>query len=364
MGVTYSLGKGFRDPCFPYLYVQVFGAPAGSISPTQPFNCAPEIVFEGQEFDLSVISPGQLCAVALAVFTDFPGGQSVDFKWYRLRDSELIHSDSYTIPSREGGASWGWYWVASYIAYGPGAVDENTTYYLQITSMGEETAEILFWTKGIPAAAPPQPAGVQLPAAVRSALDSGWCNLGAGEWGSFLGVNLPPWGLEPGREALKAIDFILNAVNDVITRAEVIWGKAYNAALTAGNALSKIDDWLSYAANWWNSLITSWWSGAQEWVKVWVQDKFNTLWAFIQSAGRDINNLYSKNQNLTDTTKSWQTWLLGSLASISPIDTLIAGYNKMESFYSVYLTQIGDFFRDPPGWIFDRIDDWLNERVS
>jgi hypothetical protein len=288
----------------------------------------------------------------------------VQFDWYRARDNKLLYSFPFTIPLRDDGSVWSWYYCFSNIGYADWEIIEDGAYRVSIQVEGIGSTTIAFSVIGITPVPSPTVGTLQLPAAVRSALDSGWCNLGVGEWGSFLGVNIPPWGFEPGRWALKGLDTIIGGVNWLYTRADTIWDKAYNAALTAGNALGKIDDWLSYAANWWDSLIASWWSGAQEWVKVWVQDKFNTLWAFVQSAGRDITNLYSKVQNLTDVTKSWQTWLLGNLAGISPINTLIAGYNKAEGFYSVYLTQIGDFFRDPPGWIFDRIDDWLNERVS
>jgi hypothetical protein len=364
MGVAYHLGKGMRDPNFPYLTVMVFGAEPGQIPGSPAFGSAPEILFETAVFDLASLTLNHGVAVALVNLTDMTGNKRVQFDWYRARDNKLLFSSPYLIPPYTGGGNWGWYYCFSYIGWSPSEISEDGAYRVSIQVEGVGSTTIAFSVVGITPVPSPTVGTLQLPAAVRSALDSGWCNLGAGEWGSFLGVNLPPWGLEPGRWALKGLDTVIDAVNWVYTRADEIWDKAYNAAITAGNALSKIDDWLSYAANWWNSLVTSWWSGAQEWVKVWVQDKFNTLWAFIQSAGKDITNIYGKLSNLTDTTKSWQTWLLGSLASISPIDTLIAGYNKMESFYSVYLTQIGDFFRDPPGWIFDRIDDWLNERVS
>jgi hypothetical protein len=203
-----------------------------------------------------------------------------------------------------------------------------------------------------------------LPAAVRSALDSGWCNLAVGEWGSFLGINLPPWGLEPGRWALKGLDVIINAVNSVITRAEVIWDKAYNAALTAGNALGKIDDWLSYAASWWNNLIAGWWASTKVWVESAISAAAGAVRDYAHQVYHDAMDIGAKLNAFKTTTASWQTWLLGSLASLSPIDTLIGGYNKMEDFFTVHLQNIGDFFRDPPGWIFDKIDNWLNERVE
>jgi hypothetical protein len=364
MSVDFSLGKGMRDPSFPYLTIVVFGAELNQIPVSPSFISAPEIWLETPVFDLSYTTIDHEVAVVLVNLTDITGNRRVQFDWYRDRDSRLVHSNIYLIPPTGSGGPWAWYYCFSYIGWTPWEISEDGGYRVSIQVEGVGSTTIAFSVVGITPGPSPTVGTLQLPAAVRSALDSGWCNLAVGEWGSFLGVNLPPWGLEPGRWALKGLDTIIDAVNWVYTRADEIWDKAYNAALTAGNALSKIDDWLSYAANWWNSLVTSWWSGAQEWVKVWVQDKFNTLWAFIQSAGRDITNLYSKVQNLTDTTKSWQTWLLGNLAGIPPINTLIAGYNKMESFYSVYLTQIGDFFRDPPGFIFDKIDNWLNERVS
>ena len=29
-----------------------------------------------------------------------------------------------------------------------------------------------------------------------------------------------------------------------------------------------------------------------------------------------------------------------------------------------FFREIGEFFADPSGWIFDKIDNWLNERVT
>jgi len=364
MSVAYSLGKGMRDPSFPYLYVEVFGAELNQIPGSPAFGSAPEIVFATAVFDLAPLTINHEVAVALLNLTDLTGGQRVQFDWYRARDNKLLFSYPLTIPLRDDLSPWGWYYCFSYIGWTANEISGDGDYRVSIQVEGVGSTTIAFTVKGITPVPSPNVGTLQLPAAVRSALSSGWCNLAVGEWGNFLGVNLPPWGFEPGRWALKGLDVIINAVNAVITRANEIWDKAYNAAITAGTALTKINDWLSYAANWWDSLITSWWSGTQEWVKSAISSAAGAVRAYAHQVYHDAMNIGAKLDTFQTTTGSWQTWLLGSLASLSPIDTLIGGYNKMENFFAVHLKNIGDFFKDPPGWIFDKIDNWLNERVE
>lgn len=203
-----------------------------------------------------------------------------------------------------------------------------------------------------------------LPASIASALDTGWANVTAGEWAEILGFKIPPFSFEPGRWALKGLNWIIDGVNWIINKSKEIWDKAYNAFSIAGSALGKIDDWLSYAANWWNSRISEWWAAAFEWVKAEIVDRLRPVWDQLNLALRDIMGVQSNVDNLGSTTRSWQSWLLGSLAQISPISELITAYNKVEAFFSVYLGQIQEFFGGAADWIFNRIDDWLNERVE
>jgi len=203
-----------------------------------------------------------------------------------------------------------------------------------------------------------------LPDVIRSALDSNWLNFTAGQWAELLGFKLPPFTFEPGRWALKGLDSIIGGVNWLINKSKQIWDQAYNAFIIAGGALTKIDDWLSYAANWWSSRISEWWAAAFEWVKTEIVDRLRPVWDQLNQALRDIMGVQTNVDNLGDETRSWQSWLLGSLAQISPISELVTAYNKVEAFFSLYLGYIQDFFEDPPGFIFDKIDNWLNEEVS
>jgi hypothetical protein len=205
---------------------------------------------------------------------------------------------------------------------------------------------------------------INIPSDIREALSSAWLNFKKGDWADVLGFKLPPFTFEPGLWTLKAFDYILDGVNTVVNKVRETWDKAYDAATTAGHALTKIDDWLSYAVSWWDSRITSWWAGAQQWVKAHVSGVVQQVWDYATSVARDVGNVAHELKGWKEWTSAWQTWLLKSLATIPPIDTLITGYNKVENFFTVHLQNIGDFFKDPPGWIFDKIDNWLNERVE
>jgi len=205
---------------------------------------------------------------------------------------------------------------------------------------------------------------LQLPEAIASALDTGWANITAGEWMNALGIKIPPFSFEPGRWALKGLNWIIDGVNWTLNKLKEVGDKAAEALRNAGTALTKINDWLSSASSWWNSRISGWWSSTMGWVDDNIISKVRPVWDYAYQLARDITGVQVNVDGLGSTTKSWQSWLLGSLASISPIDVLITGYNKLENFFSVYLSQIDDFFKSPAGWIFDRIDDWLNERVE
>lgn len=364
MGVDYRLGKAIRDTCFPYSLVMVFGAELNQVPSNVVFGCAPEIVFETTVFDLTPLTINHEVAIALVSLSDITGNRRVEFDWYRARDHKLLFSYSYTIPAIDGGGSYGWYYIFSYIGWTLYELSEDGAYQVEIQVEGVGSTTIGFTVKGITPVPSPPPVGVQLPAAVRSALDSGWANLAVGEWGSFLGINFPPFGFEPGRWALKGLDAIIDAVNWVYTRADEIWDKAYNAFILAGNAMTRIENWVGIAYSWFSGLVSAWWSSTFETVKAAISTAAGAVRDYANQLYTDILRVEGSVVNLGTVTRSWQTWLLGSLASIPPINTLIAGYNKMESFYSVYLSQIGDFFKDPPGFIFDKIDNWLSEKVT
>jgi len=205
---------------------------------------------------------------------------------------------------------------------------------------------------------------VNIPSDIREALSSAWLNFKKGDWADVLGFKLPPFTFEPGLWTLRAFDYILDGVNTVVNKVRETWDEAYNAAITAGTALTRINDWLSYAVSWWDSRITSWWAGAQEWVKSHVAGIVGPLWLYVVDIGYRVNSVVYDLAEWRDVSSAWQTWLLKSLATIPPIDTLVTGYNKVENFFAVHLQNIGDFFKDPPGWIFDKIDTWLNGEVE
>ncbi|MCJ7828991.1 MAG: Mtc1 family protein [Dehalococcoidia bacterium] len=217
-----------------------------------------------------------------------------------------------------------------------------------------------------PTPAPPTPSGlarVTKPSTLQNALDSAWLNFEAGGWFTILGVRVPPWSFTPGLWIESAVDFLLGPVNAIITAVLDVsvhlteaWNKAYEA-------LGKIDNILSSLTHTISSYVTSWWSSAFQTVKVAISTAAGAVSDFAKQVARDVVGLGTKLQSLTDVTRGWQTWLLKSLATIPPIDTLIAGFNKAESFFALYLTPIGDFLTSPVDWIFDRIDNWLNEEV-
>jgi hypothetical protein len=371
MNMDYSLGKGLTDSCNPYKWLQVYGVPSDQIVVSFEWDCAPMIDPQVTDFDLSLFKPNWGVAIALVVLTNTPGGLWVAFNWYRARDAKRVGGYTWNIPPLGAGALWPWYYVTSVVFYSPGAIEEDGGYYAQITVEGQATREIPFNVTGLAPAPVPTPGlpsvtygKLQLPAVIRSALDSSWCNMGAGEWGSIFGIKFPPWGIEPGRWVLKGLDIILDGVNVVWGWADETWVKVHNAVITAGTALTRIDDWLSYAASWWNNLIAGWWASTKVWVESAISAAAGAVRDYAHQVYHDAMDIGTNLNAFKTTTGSWQTWLLGSLATIPPINTLVAGYNKAENFFSVHLQNIGDFFKDPPGWIFDKIDNWLNERVA
>lgn len=205
---------------------------------------------------------------------------------------------------------------------------------------------------------------LELPAAIVSALDTGWANITAGEWADIFGFKIPPITFEPGRWALKGLNWIVDGVNWVVNKGKETWDKAYEAYRRAGESLTKINDWLLGAYNWFTSRVSDWWDSTWPWVNNNIVARIRPVWDFANQLVGDITRVQGNVDGLGDSTRGWQSWLLGSLAQIPPIDVLIQGYNKAENFYRVYLTQIDDFFLNPMDWVFDKLDNWLNERVS
>lgn len=363
MPVKYSLGTGLREPCDPYRSFPVFGVELNQVQSSISFNCAPEVVNPSYTFDLSTLQPNHEVCVALAVFTEEPGGKRVTINWYRDRDSRKLFTFNYDIPPAGSGQTWSWYGVYSYIGYVPAEIWENGRYHAGISIGGGSEAAIFFEVVGVAAAAAPATGKIQLPDVVRSTLDSSWVNIAAGDWGSIGPIKIPPFSFEPGRWALKGLDVIIDGLNWAIDFANSVEDKASSAFSVAGNALTKIDNWLSVVSNWLSSQLEAWWSSTWGFVATAISTAARAIWDFALQIDRDVVSLGGKVAGLSDSITSLPSTILGNLASSPLIRTLIDGYNKTSSFFALYLTRVEEFFLNPVEWIFDRIANWLNEEV-
>jgi hypothetical protein len=146
----YYIGKGLKEPCYPYRSTYVFGADLGTPNANN-WNCLPLIWDSTTYFDLSQITKNHEVVVALyAQDQDLYTGTTIKFEWYRERDNKLLFTHKYDLPNPPSGYYWDWYYAYSYIGWVDWEINENGYYYVKISDSARGTTRtIRFLVTGI-----------------------------------------------------------------------------------------------------------------------------------------------------------------------------------------------------------------------
>jgi phage-related protein len=169
----------------------------------------------------------------------------------------------------------------------------------------------------------------------------GWRVFTAGDW---LNLSLPI-----GSWILTAIQAVLDLANGGLSYLYSVgttalrWAvDAYNLAVELGAKI--IQTVYQYITNVYQTIQNI------------VNNVYQTITDYITNVYQTISNVYQTvNTYVTGVTEGFVqqaiSAALGALAD--PLNVLLR-----------YFKEIGKFFSDAPGWIFDKIDNWLNEEVE
>jgi hypothetical protein len=142
----YYIGKGLKEPCPPYRELYVFGAALGSLDLNifaGGSNCPLEVQDATTLFDLSGMTKNREVVLAYYQPCNLYQRTTVKFEWYRKRDSKLLYTYSYNIPSPPPDYYWPWYGVFSYIGYCDWEINENGDYHVKITDSAKGTSRTI-----------------------------------------------------------------------------------------------------------------------------------------------------------------------------------------------------------------------------
>ena len=177
-----------------------------------------------------------------------------------------------------------------------------------------------------------------------------WLNFEKGEWVDWSFVVIPPFSFMPGEWIEKAIDWLLDYVNNIVSSLKGVWDYAIVVAQDTLDALGKIDDWLAAAAGWFGGQVADWWSGAWEDVKAWANAKISdtitavgTLWTWFAGIDDWINAELAP----------VYTWVDDQLGErLEPFKAILA-------FWTLFGTNMVTFFQNPWEWLEGKLEGFL-----
>ena len=188
---------------------------------------------------------------------------------------------------------------------------------------------------------------------------------------SFLGylnfsLSIPPWSWSLwGLQVLSAGDWL---------RLDLRVG---DWILTA---LNETFDTLGLYVNWLYDLVIQTWNVAQQagalalqlGAKI-IQTVYQTISNIYQTVTNVVSNVYQTvtniNNNVFQTVSNVYQTINNTVVGVteafvsSAISAVLSPLADPLNILLRYFKEVGAFFSSPAGWIFDRIDDWLNEEV-
>lgn len=204
---------------------------------------------------------------------------------------------------------------------------------------------------------------VDKPDWLKSALDSSVLNIVKGSWFSLFGIDVPPFSFEPGHWIESGLDLLLVPVNFLVNAARSVAIKVKDAFDKAWEVAGRLDDIVSSWADFVSSHITDWWAGVWVTVQSYVTATFLQFNDLLAHARWDIVTLGTRVTNLAGAWDSWVANFFQTALQHEPFRTLSSMTNTAYQVVQALPAELHDFFLNPAGWIFDKIDDWLNEEV-
>jgi len=205
---------------------------------------------------------------------------------------------------------------------------------------------------------------IEIPASWRDALTTGWLNLDRGEWIDLevfgFGIVIPPMDIKPGYLILDVMDLAVGAINWVIEESREIYNRLQGAFSMAGDALDQVGDWISGAVGWFTTHADSWWDSTFEAVQGWVSQITDPITDAIGELYGEISDLGASAGDLWGQVGDIPALIWAELQDWDVFTTIRDMASQAYDIATALPEEIGDFFHDPAGWIFDKIDDWLN----
>ena len=177
---------------------------------------------------------------------------------------------------------------------------------------------------------------------------------------------LPPWSLNIlGYQVFTAGEWlnlslpigswILTAIQTVLDLANGGLSYLYSVGTTA----------LQWAVNAYN---LAWELGAKiiQTVYQYITNVYQTIQNIVNNVYQTINNVVSNiYQTVSNVYQTVNTYIVGVTEDFvqRAISAALGGLSPYLNILIRFFREIGEFFADPPGWIFDKIDNWLNEEV-
>jgi hypothetical protein len=205
---------------------------------------------------------------------------------------------------------------------------------------------------------------VSKPPTLHSILTSDWLNVKRGAWFDQWPIVIPWWTFEPGKAIEGAIDWVIDGINWLVGKSKTTWQTATDAFSKAWEAFGRIDDWLRGALSWFYTQVNNWWSTTWVNVQSWVRSFIDSLQYQVNLAFSDITGLNVKITNLATDYDTFKVDFINQIKNTEPFPSMIDAYNTVQAIIEALPEELGAFFSDPAGWIFDKIDDWLNEPVE
>ena len=380
--VTYSLGKGLREPCSPFREAYVFGAMLNDVH-ADGWNCLPVIVDPATTYDLSTIIINHEVLVALANLSNpTPGAYNFQWKWIRERDNKTIAEWPWPVTIGAGQNLYGF----CVIGWTNWEISENGAYRCELAITGAETHShtFNFTVTGIPEK-PPEP---PLPAVFMNWLiehfaasasffytlyiitgDWVWPFNRVAEWFNVLG-----WAFDQiVYYMLDFKDWVLRVSEDIVeflTELDIM--ALFDPVIQAANSAW---DWVSHAStNVW-SIVEGWWQATSSTVQGWIDiatqgldalkvawsDFWNTTWPQWTAQFNTLSAAWTNFWTVTFPTLvdfSWLwTWWNARLQDINNlVNTAFTLREKLWEGWQELRNQVTEFFSDPEDWLYKAVD--------
>lgn len=357
---AYGLGKGLKEPCYPYRSDYIFGAALNDFN-AEGWNCLPNVWDAATAFDLSAITSGKEVAIALLKISGASAGEyNINFRWYRDRDDKLLYDYTFSFTASRGG----WLYAYSYLGWVDWEINENGSYRVEITvtGVGSYSRTIPFTISGIPIEPPPPPPdGGMLDRIFSYVWDISDFFHALGYAASeipIVGSTISAWFyaiyrvtwylLTPIANLGVWIDDVTSKIANILT-LYAVWSHFkfwFDAAEIAYNWVRQASIFITYIINnWWNTQLQElslWWNTELSELRE-VKVKWDYFWTV----------LYPKSVNWPD----FQSWWLSELSELQGlINSSIKELEPLWAGWQDWRGKVTEFFTDPEGWLYKAFD--------